>query len=250
MDYPSFFARFYDPIYDHMRTRVDRDFYLRKIAETNGPVLEIGAGTGRFFSEALHGGADIYAIDISPSMLDVLKTKINTRDHYRVSQQNAINFSFGFPFDLILAPFRVFSHLLTVEEQLMALNNICRYLTDRGRLIFDLYVPDPGMIAAGLDRVVDFDGEYAPGKKLQRCVTMKADIVNQISDITMEFTWDEEEQTRTEQWHFLLRYFFRFELEHLISLSDLQLVQMYGDFNEAPLGDGSREFIVVCRKQG
>jgi SAM-dependent methyltransferase len=248
MDYPSFFARFYDPIYDKMRTGTDREFYLKKISMTKGPVLEIGAGTGRFFTEALNAGADIYAIDISRHMLDVLKKKIDKSQHRRVSLQNAIDFRFSFKFDLILAPFRVFSHLLTVEEQLAALNNICKYLTNNGLLIFDLYVPDPGMIAAGLDKMVDFDGEYIHGKRLRRCVTMKADIVNQISDITMIFTWDEEDHTRTEEWQFLLRYFFRYELEHLIRLSDLHLVQIYGDFNETPLGPGSKEFIVVCSK--
>jgi len=249
MDYPFFVARFYDTIYDHMRTHVDKEFYLRKIAETKGAVLEIGTGTGRFFSEALRAGANIYGIDISPGMLGVLRTKINPDERWRVSEQSAVDFRFSFKFDLILAPFRVFSHLLAVEEQIKALNNICEYLTDNGRLIFDLYVPDPGMIAAGLEGVVDFNGEYMPGKKLQRRVWMKADIVNQISDITMEFTWDEKNDTRTEQWHFLFRYFFRYELEHLIKLSGLQLVQIYGDFNESPLNAESKEFIIVCRKK-
>lgn len=248
MDYPSFFARFYDPIYDKMRTQVDRDFYLKKISMTKGPVLEIGAGTGRFFTEALSTGADIYAIDISRHMLDVLNTKIDKCEHRRVSLQNAVDFRFAFKFDLILAPFRVFSHLLTVEEQLAALNNIYKYLTDNGSLIFDLYVPNPGMLAAGLDKIVDFEGEYMPGKRLQRCVSMTADIVNQISDITMVFTWDEDDHIRTEKWQFLFRYFYRYELEHLIRLSDLQLVKIYGDFNETPLEPGSKEFIVVCSK--
>lgn len=249
MDYPSFFARFYDTIYDQLRTKVDKDFYLGEIAKARGPVLEIGTGTGRFFSEAVHAGADIYGIDVSSSMLEVLKTKTRPEDHWRVSRQNAVDFRFSFKFDLILAPFRVFSHLLTVEEQLKALNNICGYLTDRGRLIFDLYVPNPAMIAAGLDNVVDFEGTYMPGKKLQRCVSMKADIVNQVSDVTMEFTWDEGDHTRTEQWNFQMRYFFRYELEHLVSLSDLHLEHIYGDFNESPLGPGSKEFIIVCRKK-
>ena len=249
MDYPSFFARFYDVIYDQMRTHVDSDFYLRKIAAAKGPVLEIGTGTGRFFSAALHIGADIYGIDVSNSMLEILKTKIHPDEHRRLSLQNAVDFNFNLKFDLILAPFRVFSHLLTVEEQLKALNNISNYLTESGRFIFDLYVPNPAMIAAGLDNVMDFDGTWMPGKKLQRRVSMKADIVKQISDITMVFTWDEGNFTRTEQWSFLFRYFFRYELEHLINRSTLQLERIYCDFDESPLGSDSKEFILVCKKR-
>jgi len=47
---------------------------------------------------------------------------------------------------------------------------------------------------------------------------------------------------------FQLRFFFRFELEHLVHRSHLKLEAIYGDFNETPLNSESREFVVVCRK--
>jgi hypothetical protein len=52
-DYPEFVARFYDTVYTQVRDGVDNDFYLRAIAAARGPVLEIGVGTGRLFTEAL-----------------------------------------------------------------------------------------------------------------------------------------------------------------------------------------------------
>jgi len=63
-EYPATIARFYDVIYAHLRT-VDRDFFLKKILGTKGPVLEIGVGTGRFFLDAVNDVADIYGIDDS-----------------------------------------------------------------------------------------------------------------------------------------------------------------------------------------
>ncbi len=249
MDYPDFVARFYDLVYDQMRTEHDKDYYLQKIAQTKGAVLEIGTGTGRFFSEALKRGADIYGIDISEHMLSVLRQKIDSREHHRVSLQSAVDFSFNRKFELILAPFRVLSHLLEPEEQLRALNCIAGHLTGTGRFIFDVFIPDPGMIAQGLDKAVDFEGEYAPGKMLKRSVSMTADIVSQISDITMRFDWDENDRVMTEEWHFKFRYYFRYELEHLIRLSDLQAVKISGDFNEGPLEAGSRELLVECQKK-
>jgi len=47
---------------------------------------------------------------------------------------------------------------------------------------------------------------------------------------------------------FQLRFFFRYELEHLVLRSPLKLATIYGDFNETPLNSESREFVVVCRK--
>ena len=246
MDYPEYFARFYDPIYEEMRSGVDTDFYLQAISETGGRILEIGVGTGRFFVTALKNGADIYGIDTSESMINILLRKIDPAFHRRVSIQNAVDFKFPFRFNLILAPFRVFSHLLSVQDQLSACNNIYDHLEDNGKLIFDLYVPDPAMIASGINNQTDFRGEYEPGKKLSRTVNMKADIVNQISDVSMTFRWDQGEQEVEKKWNFKFRFYFRYELEHLINRSKLKLEKIFGDFNGSELKEGSREFIVIC----
>jgi SAM-dependent methyltransferase len=248
MDYPEYMARFYDIIYDSIRSHVDTEFYLRRIKQTKGPVLETGCGTGRFFCRAIKQGADIYGIDISKSMIDVLLRKTEPEHHKRISNQGAANFRFPFKFDLIIAPFRVYSHLLTVEDQLSALNNAWDHLSENGRLIFDLYVPNPAMIASGIINTVDFEGEYEPGKKFSRTVDMKADIVNQISDITMTFKWDQDGRERVEKWDFKFRFYFRFELEHLIKRSKLTLEKIYGDFTGGDLKEDSKEFVVICRK--
>ena len=87
-EYPEYIARFYDVIYAHLRT-VDHDYFLRTIISTKGPVLEIGVGTGRFFIDALHGGADIYGVDLSETMLDQLKKNLGGKHHHRIFHQDA-----------------------------------------------------------------------------------------------------------------------------------------------------------------
>jgi len=57
---------------------------MKKILETDGLVLELGVGTGRIFMKALEKGADIYGIDISPSMVEKLKEKLDRKYHKRV----------------------------------------------------------------------------------------------------------------------------------------------------------------------
>lgn len=124
--YPKSFARFYDLIYNSMRDSVDHDFFLRKIMQTRGKVLEVGVGTGRLFLDALNKGADIYGIDISPAMMEVLRQKIGKMEQYRVGLANIVDFSHDITFDLIIAPFRVLMHLLDKEDQIAALNNTGR----------------------------------------------------------------------------------------------------------------------------
>jgi SAM-dependent methyltransferase len=247
-DYPEFLARFYNVIYARVRGGVDNEFYLRKIAASKGPVLEIGVGTGRIFIEALKKGADIYGVDNSRSMLDILRPKVAPEDHARIFLQDVRELELGRRFDLIIAPFRVFSHLLRVDEQIAVLDKVFSHLNNDGLFIFDAYVPNLKMLLEGIDNQVDFDGEYAPGKKLTRVTSMKADLINQMSDVSMKLVWEEDDREVEKEFKFRLRFFFRYELEHLVRRSPLKLVSFYGDFNENPLNSGSKEFVVVCRK--
>ncbi len=248
IEYPDFIARFYDLIYSHIRKDVDTDYFLDKIVNAKGPVLEIGVGTGRFFIDALHAGADIYGVDVSPSMINVLKSKLPSGQHSRVQVADAIEMKLNRKFDLIIAPFRMMSHVIDTADQLKFLNNIHDHLSENGTFIFDLFIPDPLLLANGINEQIDFDGEYLPGKKLQRVVNSVPDIVNQLLNVTMKIIWDEDDRKMEKSWNFKMRFFFRYELEYLVNTSSLYLVNIYGDYKEHPLNPQSKDFIVVCKR--
>lgn len=248
-EYPDTFARFYDLIYNHMRDSVDHDFYLREISHTKGKVLEIGSGTGRFFTDALGKGADIYGSDISSSMISVLLSKLDKKHHKRISNQNIIDFKYNFKFDLVIAPFRVFMHLIEKEEQLKALNNVYKHLKSGGRFIFDVFVPDLNQLINGINNVTDFEGEYESGKWLKRTVTTLPDLINQLINIDFLLEWDEEGDKKQEHWLTPLRFFFRYELEHLLDRSDFENYKILGDFRSNELNEKSKEFILICQKK-
>ena len=247
-EYPEFVARFYDVIYEKVRSGVDTEYFMNKILKTRGKVLEIGVGTGRFFIDALAKGANIYGIDISKNMIDVLKKKLAPENHYRVMTGDAVTMNLNFKYNLIIVPFRVFAHIFDTEKQILFLNNVYKHLSDNGRFIFDLFVPDPKLMAEGIDNLTDFEGEYKPGKKVRRIVSSKTNIVNQLLDVTMKFIWDEDNKQIEKEWKLQMRIFFRYELEHLIKLSKLSLVNIFGDYQENLLNSDSKEFIVVCKK--
>jgi SAM-dependent methyltransferase len=247
--YPDFVARFYDTIYSNLRSGVDSAFYLKKIKEAKGPVLEIGVGTGRLFIPALQSGAEIYGVDVSPSMIEALKAKLDKKYHARIFVQNAAELNLKKKFSLVIAPFRVFSHFIEIKDQLRALNKIHSHLKPKGKFIFDVFVPNLRMLVEGIDNKIDFDGEYEPGKKLKRIVSMKSDLVHQISSVTMKFIWEDKGREKSAEWNFLLRYFFRFELEHLISRSKLKLEKILGNFKDNELSAQSQEFIVICNRK-
>lgn len=247
-EYPEYFARFYDLIYHQIRDGVDNKFYLGKIKNTKGKVLEVGTGTGRLLTAALETGADVYGIDISHSMLDFLKTKLPPEHRKRISLQSIVDFKLDTKFDLIIAPFRVFMHLTEKEDQLKALDNVYDHLNKDGQFIFDVFVPALQPLITGLDNVIDFEGEYEPGNRVKRIVSTNPDLINQIINITFRFEWNEGSSNYNQEWKTPLRFFFRFELEHLIESSKFNKYHIAGDFQENELKKDSKEFVLTCTK--
>ena len=246
--YPKSFARFYDLIYHQQRDGVDNEYFQNEIRQTKGKILELGVGTGRLFINALNQGADIYGIDISQSMIDVLSKKLEGEQHKRISLQNIIDFSFDFKFDLIIAPFRVIMHLLEKEKQIKAINNVFEHLNKNGRFIFDVFVPDLSQLINGIDNYTDFEGEYDKGRRIKRTVSTKPDLINQIINIKFNLEWDEDNEQKHDEWMIQLRFFFRYELEHLIERSNFNRYKILGDYLGNELNQKSKDFIIVCQK--
>jgi SAM-dependent methyltransferase len=247
--YPKNFARFYDTIYHHMRDSVDNEFFQNEIKNTDGKVLEIGVGTGRLFINALNQGADIYGLDISEAMLEVLYKKLQQEQRYRISLQNIVDFAFNFKFDLIIAPFRVIMHLLDKKEQIKAIDNVYNHLNNNGRFVFDTFIPDLNQLINGINNQVDFEGESDSGQKVRRIVSTSPDLINQIIHINFHLEWEENNELSHEDWMLPLRFFFRYELEHLIERSKFSKYKIYGDYQENELNTESKDFIIVCQKQ-
>ncbi len=149
-----------------------------------------------------------------------------------------------------MAPFRVLSHVPEPGDQLCLLNAVHGVLRPGGTFIFDIYVPNLKLLLEGLPEMCDFDGEHAPGKRLRRFVSSApADLARQTNHVRMGFVWEEEGGEHRRSWEFDMRFFFRFELEHLVARSRLRLEAIHGDFEGGALTAESREYVVVCRRE-
>ena len=247
--YPAVVARFYDAVYAQVRDGVDNEWYLDRMAEAGGPTLEIGVGTGRLFAEARRRGLDVWGIDLSPAMIERCRAKLAPEDYGRVSVADAVDFRSDRPFALVCAPFRVLSHVHDTGDQLRLLDAVHDCLRPGGSFVFDLYVPSLKRLLEGLPEHTDFDGEHAAGRRLRRLVTAgPADLARQITPVHMTFAWDEEDGEHRGEWAFEMRFFFRFEIEHLVVRSRFALESIHGDFAGAALTANSREYIVTCRR--
>ncbi len=247
--YPDFVARFYDTVYAQVRDGVDSEYYVSRMAAAGGPVLEIGCGTGRLLREARRRGVDAWGIDVNPSMVERCRAQLPPADRERVSTADAVSMRLGRRFALVAAPFRVLSHVAEVQDQLRLLETAHEHLVPGGRFLFDLYVPNLRLLLEGMPETCDFDGGWSPGRRLRRFVSSApADLSRQTNRVTMRFVWDESDGERRGDWVFEMRFFFRFEIEHLVARSKLRLESLHGDFEGAPLTAAAREYVVDCRR--
>ena len=247
--YPSNFARFYDTIYHQLRDGVDNEYFQNEIQKSGGKILDIGTGTGRLFIDALNRGADIHGLDISDSMLEILFQKLHRDQHYRISKQNMINFSYDFKFDLIIAPFRVIMHLLEIEDQIKAINNVYDHLKSGGRFIFDAFIPNLNQLINGVNHNMDFEGEDDQGNKIRRFVSTSPDLIRQTIQVNFHLEWVENNKLEHDDWILPLRFFFRYEMEHLLQRTKFEEYRICGDYNGSELSKESKDFIITCKKQ-
>lgn len=139
-------------------------------------------------------------------------------------------------------------HLLETDEQLKAINNVYSHLNKNGRFIFDVFVPDLNHLVNEINNFVDFEGEFGQDQKLKRTVSAKSDLIHQLLQITFLLEWNEGNELKHEEWNFPLRFFFRYELEHLIKRSKFTEYEIKGDYLGNELNQNSREFILICQK--
>lgn len=250
-------AELYDlvPVY---ASRTDIGFYVDRCRKTRGQVLELGCGTGRILIPAAESGCRITGLDVSPNMLAQCRTKLDrispeVRDRVRLTESSMADFELGASFDLVTIPFRAFQHVLSISDQMACLKRVNRHLNAHGRLILDVfqvnfkYIADP----ASLEERDDFPECKLPdGRKIRRASRLTAfHRAEQVNDVELiYYVTNPDGSTERVAQSFPMRYYFRYEVEHLLARCGFEIVDLLGNFDKSPLNDGSPEMIFVAEK--
>ncbi len=240
-------ARHYDRVYSVLRgPSGDAAWYRRLARAGGGPVLELGAGTGRVLVELAAEGLPCLGLEQSEAMLEELRRK-GLPENVDLVRGDIRDFALPGRFALIAAPFRVFQHLERVEEQLACLACVRRHLAPGGRFAFDVFVPDPARLAVD-EPPESEDARYrADGEEVVRRVGVRVERTRQRLHVSMRY-----ERRRggrivgEDRAAFRMRYFHRYELEHLLARAGFAKVELYGGFRGEPLGPDSTDYVVVA----
>jgi SAM-dependent methyltransferase len=125
------------------------DFYVDLARRAEGPVLDIGCGTGRVMLPCLQAGVDIEGLDLFEPMLARLRESA-ARAGLSPQLYRADMSDFRLPrrYGLVMIPFNAFTHNLTQETQIGCLECCREHLLPRGMLVFDGAFPGLEWIGA------------------------------------------------------------------------------------------------------
>ena len=242
-EYEGVLARNYDALYGVMRDPSgDAAFYRALAEESGGPVLELGCGTGRVLLPIAALGIPCVGVDASPAMLAALRAK-NPPPNLELVEARMETFDLGARrFALVTSPFRAFLHLLDVPSQLAALANIRRHLAPGSVFAFDIFDPKLAWIDAPgenerLDATFTIDGV-----ETRRFVKVRTDLATQIMEVTFRFEPAPDAGNTTVR----LRWFYRYEMEHLLARAGFTDVTIYGGYDRRPWRPEG-ETVIVAR---
>ena len=253
--YEEFVAELYDVTYSN---RKDIDFFIEYSKKANGATLELGCGTGRVLIPTALSGSKITGIEISTSMLAICQKKLSKQSRkvqgrVKLIHGNMIDFHTDEMYSLVTTPFRSFQHLISVEEQKACLYCINKHLYNHGLLILDVqHIIGPSMHHLTYMQECEYAGQLKlPDGRNLRCTTRISafhrdqqyndnEIIYYISDTS----------GRTERFvqAFPMRYFFRYEIEHLLRICGFKVIEIFGNYDRSRYSNSSPEMIFIAEK--
>jgi SAM-dependent methyltransferase len=237
---------------EHMGTD-DVRFYAEESARVSGPVVELGVGSGRVAIPVAKAGQRVIGVDVSEAMVTDGKRRaaqagVGERITWVVGDMRS--FVADPRVSLVTIPFRSFLHLRTVADQLAALGAVNRSLMPGGRLILNVFVPDPSvMVALDGQRKLQADFVDERGRRCEIWAISSYRLADQGLKLRVILeVYDAGRLADTVEAEMELHLVYPFEMRHLLERAGFEVESVYGWFDRRPFDEGSREMIWVARK--
>jgi SAM-dependent methyltransferase len=214
----------------------DLDFYVEACAGVEGPIVELGVGSGRVAVPLALAGHEVRGLDASPGMLALARQRAE-----REGVSELITLVLGDlvdppptlgPSERVLVPFRPYLHLVGDAARLQALRGARALLAEDGQLVFDVFEPTAADIRKTHDRWLEReDGifERARWNAAERTIELAVRARGKIVEMHLE--WRSSDEWRA-----------------LCASAGLRVVAGYRGFEREPLDGLPGDHVFVCEK--
>jgi SAM-dependent methyltransferase len=245
-------ARYYDA--ENTDKNDDIPFYLEVAQETDGPIVDVGSGTGRVMFPLARAGYDVHGIDNEPAMLDrarsLLDEEPGLRSKLHFHLGDAKTYQMPVKFGLTLVPYNGLMHFLDQDSQIAVLRNLRSWTRDDGALVLDL--PNAGDVYATEDTdSIIFERTFMEpetGHLVMQQSVSTLDRTMQLLDVT--WIYDEVGADGSLKRTFAplrLYYYFYSEIRLLLALTGWEIETVFGDLDGSDFEDGAPRMVVVAR---
>lgn len=234
-------------------------WYRQKAVDSGGPVLELGAGTGRVAIPIAEAGIRVSALDLDTGMLDKLRSKASAlagdvRARISVHRADMRAFTLDDQFALVIIPFRAFLHNLTRDDQLATLRCAHAHLRPGGGLALNVFHPSLEYMAAnagvhaGVWRWRTTEKLAGRGFVVYSDTTRYNTVEQRVESMirTEEFAPDGSLR-RTNMMHLEIAYLYPSDIVSLLAESGFELTRMSGNFSGRPFERDGDELVVEAR---
>lgn len=247
-----------DELYDAEHAGFDDDIelYLALAEELDGPILELGCGTGRVLIPLAEAGGQVTGIDLSPVMLQRAESALALLEdadgvHLAQIDMRKADEAPGGPFALAIYSLNGLMHLETQDDQIASLRAVAQSLADGGSVLIDLMNPAPDYLErmAG-STVLEWTSYGGDGSTIQKWAHRDVDIHAQT--IETRLWYDLTSPTGgLSRLHtgFTLRYLHLPELTLMLREAGFEAPVSYGSYRLDPLDGSSERMIVTAEKQ-
>ena len=235
----------------------DIPFLVEEAKKTGGPILELACGTGRITLPLAREGHEIWGIDNSPKMLQILDRKLENEPpdvakKIHFSTQEMQNFEIDQKFRLIIIPFNSFL-LLTDRDDLDKCLLSCRdHLEDDGKLIIDIFSPNFEMCASKEPKIQFLQHFYV--RDMKKVVVQweyaTRDMAKQLIDIDFLYEeYDQDGEVTKKTKNLKMSLIFRYEMEYLLEKNGFDVINVYGDYDRSEFSQKSPQIVCICTKK-
>ena len=250
-------APYYDLVHDGLPG--EAEFYVGQAVRSGGPVLELGAGTGRLAIPMTMSGIKVVALDNAAEMLMVLGEKAALIGPMAgkvwpvAGDMRRFQLKMQFPF--IAMAYRTFMHLDSIEDQRACLAAVARHLAPEGHFMLNVWHATPerlaGMARAQADWRIEGVFPLEGGIRLTHRHRARYDV--SARRMHEEHHFLAEGPPGTEGWEDYLPLVRTWsdppEMISLIEEAGMEVKTMFSDFACRPWHDGAEEAIFVCVKR-
>ena len=244
-------VRFYEM--EHGMLLEDMALYQGFAERCEGPLLELGCGTGRLLIPLAEAGSEVTGVDYSAPMLAYARRKMASLPHHVASRITLIqgdirHICLRRQFSLIFIPLNTFVHLLTRRDQQRALTAVARHLSPEGRLIIDLV--NPTMLPA-LPEPLTLRRRWQDkrtGESIIKFTSAHFDPASQLEELVLIYdVADGQGRVTRSAYPFTLRYTYRHEMELLLEQAGLRTTACYGSYElDVYRTQSERMIFVAC----